>query len=82
MVMTFLGNCHCFPQVLWDIDTVKPIFIVCIEELANALTEPHIRRWFERACLREGGGHLTWAIFNIVEQVRPSMSLTNPLPNK
>ena len=69
MVMTFLGNCHCFPQVIWDISSVKPVFIVCVEELADTLTEPHIRRWFERACLREGGYHLPWAVFNIVEQV-------------
>ena len=34
------------------------------------MTEPHIRRWFERACLREGGYHLPWAVFSIVEQVR------------
>ena len=88
MIMTFLGNCHCFPQVLYDIDAVKPIFVVCIEELADALTEPHIRRWFERACLREGGGHLTWAVFNIVEQVCEYTShnppsehpTTNPTP--
>ena len=47
MVVTFLGNCYCFPQVMWDIIAVIPIFVLCVEELADALTEPNIRRWFE-----------------------------------
>ena len=44
MVMTFLGNYHCFPQVVWDIKAVRPIFVMCIKELADAMREPNIRR--------------------------------------
>ena len=69
MVLCFLGNCYCLPQISFDVKSVKPIFSQCVEEVGHCLTEPNIRRWFERACLREGGYHLPWAVFNIIEQV-------------
>ena len=71
MVLCFLGNCYCLPKISFDVDAVKPIFSQCVEEVGNCLTEPNVRRWFERACLRDGGYHLPWAVFNIIEQVSP-----------
>ena len=80
--MTFIGNSHCFPQVLWNINAVKPIFILYVEELTDTLKEPNIRRWFKRACLREGGYDLTWAVFNIVDQVRTLLENYNTPANQ
>ena len=70
-VLCFLGNCYCLPQISFNVGSVKPIFSLCVEEVAHCLTDPNTRRWFERACLREGGHHLPWAVFNIIEQVSP-----------
>ena len=57
--LCFLGNCHCLPKISFDVNTVKPIFSQCVEEVAHCLTETDIRPWFEQACLRNGGYHLT-----------------------
>ena len=69
MVKIFLGKYWMCPQIYWDTENVKPVFILCVQELVDGLTEPDIRRWFEQSCLCDGGYHLTWAVFTIIEQV-------------
>ena len=60
-----------WPHISWDIVQAKPVFTQCIQELVDGLTDPNIRRWFEQACLRNGGFHLTWVVFNSIGQVSP-----------
>ena len=44
MVLTFLGNCWIWPQVNWNTAQVRPVFVQCVEKLADALTKPNIHR--------------------------------------
>ena len=44
MTLTFLGNCYCYPQINWEIFKVIPVFVQCVEKLADALTKPNIHR--------------------------------------
>ena len=70
-VITFLGNCWTWPQLAWDIDARRPIFVGCIKELVDGLSESGIKHWFEHACLCAGGCHLKWTSFNVITHVSP-----------